>query len=104
MENAGNFSRKMVTIFYGFDGDVNYGVDYPTLKKNLEVYDLLPYINRAADTEVFEWEGHDILRALGMACKDLDYMGLVYENEYKVSINVRTLTEAIHITFKITKN
>ncbi len=96
----------MVTIVYGFDGDVNYGVHYPTLKKNIEVYDLLKYVNRAAETEVFEYEGYSILRALGMACKDLDYKGLMYENKYTVSIDVRKpkYSDAIFVTFKITKN
>lgn len=94
----------MVTVFYGFDGDVNYGVDYSTLKKNLEVYDLLPYVNRASNTEVFESEGYNILRALGLACKDLDYKGLMYEDKYTVSIDVRNLREAIYATFKITEN
>lgn len=94
----------MVTIFYAFDGDVNYGVDYATLKKNLEVYDILPYVNRPAEMEVEEWPGYNIFRALGLACKDLDYAGLMYEDKYTVSINVRNLREAIYVTFKITEN
>lgn len=104
MEKAINTKTKKINVIYGFFGDINYGVDYPTLTDNIELVDLLPYLNKGK-VEITE---NGLSSVLFSACSELK--GSAWENrenrKYKLFMEVRTLKyePTIDVCFRIVEN
>ena len=104
MEKAINTKTKKINVHYGFFGDINYGVDYPTLIDKIELVDLLPYLNKGK-VEITE---NGLSSVLFCACSELK--GSAWENrenrKYKLFMEVRTLKyePTIDVCFRIVEN
>lgn len=102
MEKAINTKTKKINVHYGFFGDINYGVDYPTLTENIELTMLFPYLNKG-ETDITEY--YPLWRAVYWACKDIK-KGVESKNKYSIYMQVRTLKyePTIDVCFRIVEN
>ena len=102
MEKAINTKTKKINVIYGFFGDKNYGVHYPTLIDNIELTMLFPYINKG-ETDITEY--YPLWSAVYWACKDIK-KGVESKNKYSIYMQVRTLKyePTIDVCFRIVEN
>lgn len=106
MENSINVKRKNVQIIYGFYGDINYGVHYPTLVNNIELTELFPLLNQGETEITGRW---DLTHAIFAACSDLKCSSM-WENaetkKYRLYANIMSLTTepAVAVCFRIVEN